>query len=59
MKKNFHHGEHRGHGVRERGVGLEVSCEKQALNSDAFQKLFFHSVFSVSSVVKPLCFPLA
>jgi hypothetical protein len=59
MKKNFHHGEHGGHGEGERGAEVEFFWKKQALNSDTNQKLFFHSVFSVSSVVKPLCFPLA
>jgi hypothetical protein len=54
MKKHFHHGEHRAHGVRERGARVEFLWGKQALSSDAFQKLFFHSVISVSSVVKPL-----
>ena len=42
-----------------RDVGVEFFLKKQPLNSDPFQKLFFPSVFSVSSVVKPLCFPLA
>jgi hypothetical protein len=59
MKKNFHHGEHRGHGVRARGAGVEFLWGKKAIRSDAFKQLFFHSVISVSSVVKPLCFPLA
>jgi hypothetical protein len=59
MKKNFHHGVHGGQGVRERGAGVEFFLGKLALSSDASQKLFFPSVFSVSSVVKPLCFPLA
>jgi hypothetical protein len=54
MKKIFHHGEHRGHGVRAKGAGVEFLWGKKALNSHAFQKLFFHSVISVSSVVKPL-----
>jgi hypothetical protein len=53
MKKNFHHGEHGGHGDMERG-GVGFFLKQQPLNSDAFQKLFFLSVSSVSSVVKPL-----
>ena len=59
MKKNFHHGEHGGHGDTKREAGVEFFPKKQPLNSDPSQKLFFLSVFSVSSVVKPLCFPLA
>jgi hypothetical protein len=56
MKKTFYHG---GHREGERGAGVEIFWKKQPLNSDTNQKLFFHSVLSVSSVVKPLRFPLA
>ena len=59
MKTNFQHGEPGGHGEMKRDVGVEFFLKKKPLNSDPFQKLFFPSVFSVSSVVKPLCFPLA
>ena len=59
MKKHFHHVGHGEHGVKEREAGLEFFLRKQALNSDAFKKLFFHSVVSVSSVVKPLFSSLA
>ena len=55
MKKNFYHGEHGGHGGAERGLSVEFFEEKQAVNFDPNKKnLFFPSVFSVSSVVKPL-----
>ena len=54
MMKNFYHGEHGGHGDMKREAGVEFFLNKQPLNSDPFQKLFFPSVFAVSSVVKPL-----
>jgi hypothetical protein len=37
-----------------REAGVEFFLKKQPLNSYPSQKLFFLSVFSVSSVVKPL-----
>ena len=51
--------EHGGHGDMKREAGVELFLKKQPLNSDPSQKLFFLSVFSVSSVVKPLLSPLA
>jgi hypothetical protein len=59
MNKNFHHGEHGGHGVEEE---FSVSF---SIFQPAFLQNFYitpsslTSVLSVSSVVKPLCFPLA
>ena len=59
MKKNFYHGEHRGHGGKnEFSVSFRIFRPSFLQN---FQTPLSSptSVFSVSSVVKPLFSPLA